>query len=345
MERQMYFPQRRQRCSPQTCSPAFTLVELLVVIAIIGLLAALLLAAVQAAREAARRAGCINNMRQLGIAVHNFHDVNRRLPPSGTIGETAGNIDPRTGTQFSWLVLILPYLEQQNLRDAFDTTRSVFDQPGDPQMWQPSLLLCPSDAARGQYFRDSGLTSSKQFAKGNYAAFVSPYHTEFQNNYPGVIAAGAERSFASITDGTSGTLMISELRTRAVESDQRGAWALPWNGSTALAFDVHLHAPGYQIDTASLGATQLPNSRGPNFDMIYNCENSPAAKASGMPCATHGSSASLHYLSAAPRSLHPGGVNVVYADSHTDFLSNNVDERTMAFSIAINDGEVTGAGP
>ncbi len=324
---------------------AFTLVELLVVIAIIGILVALLLPAVQAAREAARRASCLNNMRQLGLAVHNFHDVRRRLPPSGLIGKTGADMDPRTGKQISWLVLTLPYLEQQNLADDFDITQSVFDQTADPQQQQPSVLLCPSDSAQGQFFQDATLTSGKRFAKGNYAAFVSPFHTEFQHTYPGAISAGFTRSLASVTDGTSSTMMVSEVRVRQLESDQRGAWALPWNGSTALAFDLHSSTTTFTVTDAALGATQRPNSKGPNSDMIYNCEDRPGADALGMKCATYGSTSSFFYLSAAPRSQHPSGVNVLYVDGHIGFLRDAVDERTMAYAIAINDGQTIENSP
>src|SRR5499427_6896199 len=90
---------------------AFTLVELLVVIAIIGVLVALLLPAVQAAREAARRMRCQNNLKQIGIAAHNFHDVNGELPRA---------FSPITG--LSWQVNILPFIEQQSLYNQFDTT-------------------------------------------------------------------------------------------------------------------------------------------------------------------------------------------------------------------------------
>jgi len=334
----MQQPRATSRNLHRGCRTAFTLVELLVVIAIIGILVALLLPSVQAAREAARRAGCLNNMRQLGLAAHNYHDVTRALPPSGTIEISGGKADPRSGTQFSWVVLLLPYIEQQNLKDVFDTNLSVFAQPGEPQGNQPALMLCPSGSAHGRYFRDRSLTSGKLFAKGNYAAFVSPYHTEYQHTFPGAISARQVRKLASITDGASSTLMLTEVRTRDLETDQRGAWALPWNGSTALAFDMHtLNSTRYEANPVSFGSTQRPNARGPANDMLYQCDDSANAKSSGMPCAAFSTGGSLNYLSAAPRSRHPGGVNVVYADSHTGFLTNVVDERTMAYSISIND--------
>lgn len=109
---------------------AFTLVELLVVIAIIGVLVALLLPAVQAAREAARRSSCSNNLKQIGIALHNFHDVNNSFPP--------GMLDDDTNT-FGWSVPILPYLEQKPLYDSIDTIINTFPPAGTNP--KPILIL------------------------------------------------------------------------------------------------------------------------------------------------------------------------------------------------------------
>ena len=147
------------------------------------------------------------------------------------------------------------------------------------------------------------------------------------------------------TDGTSSTLLISEVLTRAHTQDQRGVWALPWTGSSQLAFDMHdevdpvnFSSGGYSPDPRSLGLTQPPNNRGPNTDMLYACPDPVGAQLERMPCNVYERGTPRDYLSAAPRSQHPGGVNVVYADGHVAFLNDGVDQLTMAYLIHISDG-------
>ena len=313
---------------------AFTLVELLVVIAIIGILVSLLLPAVQAAREAARRMQCQNNLKQLGLAVHNYHDVFRQLPSSGIMA-TLPSAAPPTGQQFSWLVLILNQVEQSTLHDQFDFKVSVFAQPNDPQAVSIATFICPSDSAQNRDFTHPTLTNGKRFAKANYAAFVSPFHTDLQDAYQGALVRGRQ-NLASLTDGTSNTLLASEVLTLGHQQDQRGAWALPWTGATQLAFDLHsLTAGSFTVDPASIGNTHPPNNQGPNLDQLYSCPDPAGAQLLKMPCAT------AAWLSAAPRSRHPGGVNVVVADGHIGFLPNSVDQVAMAHLISINDGVPT----
>jgi prepilin-type N-terminal cleavage/methylation domain-containing protein/prepilin-type processing-associated H-X9-DG protein len=329
--------------------PGFTLVELLVVIAIIGVLVSLLLPAVQAARESGRRTKCLNHLRQLGLAIHQYADVQGVFPSSGIYSPTNTSaapgsleVNPRSGKMFSWIVLILPQLEQENLYRQFNFNLPVTSQSHNPQSFELEILRCPSDSARGRFFAESDPTRAGgvQFAKGNYAAWVSPYHVELQERFPGALST-KRRVFAHFQDGTSNTLMLSEVLTRDVDTDQRGAWALGWTGSTVLAYDMHdMEDPvifgkrGYTGSPASLGNTQPPNNQGANFDTLYNCTNPADAQFRRMPCLTHNG-----YLSAAPRSRHPGGVNVIYADNHIAFLPNVVDQTTMAYLVSIEDGQ------
>src|SRR6266404_808405 len=122
------------RRSRRHCLSAFTLVELLVVIAIIGVLVALLLPAVQAAREAARRSSCQNNLRQIGVAFHNFHDVNNAFPPLRLAGGDGW------ATCF---VMIMPYVEQQSLYDRWDLTLRYSQQNVQAQQPQIKTYYCP----------------------------------------------------------------------------------------------------------------------------------------------------------------------------------------------------------
>ncbi len=335
----------------------FTLVELLVVIAIIGVLISLLLPAVQIMRESARRISCANNLGQLSKAILAYEGTYQRLPPSGIVGESGTWgvpdtdisfmwFDSRSGKQFSWVVLILPHLGETSLYAEFDFQQTVFQQqPKEPQSKPLPMMLCPSGSARNQFFVDSELTKEKRFAKGNYAAYVSPIHTDQQLGFPGALAGwgegkGQTQTTAAISDGQGNTLMLSEIRVRPHEGDQRGAWALPWTGSSLLAFDMHHDRSSehpFEASSISFGWTQLPNSDGPNMDMLYACPDPAEAQLSGMPCGVWSWSGVMFYLSAAPRSFHPGGVNVAFADGRVKFLSDGVDEITMAYLVGAND--------
>ncbi len=178
---------------------AFTLVELLVVIAIIGALVSLLLPSVQAARESAHRASCTNNLKQIALAVQEYNDSQGCFPPSGIHVKGPLEFDPRDGKMFSWLVLILPHLEQTPLYNQFDFNRTVLQQPANPQAAQLPTLMCPSETSSGQFFTDPVITQGKRLGKGNYAAYVSPVHVEYQVLVPGCagLASQAEPSYIS----------------------------------------------------------------------------------------------------------------------------------------------------
>ncbi|MBC8352508.1 MAG: DUF1559 domain-containing protein [Planctomycetes bacterium] len=318
----------------------FTLVELLVVIAIIGILVSLLLPAVQAAREAARRMQCQNNVKQLGLAIQNYHNVFRQLPASGIVQPSNTHYQPRTGQQFSWIVLLLNQIEQGTLHDQFDFSRSIFLQTAEPQEQFVPTLSCPSDSAKNRVFVHPTLTNGKRFAKGNYAAYVSPYHVELQNRFPGVLVGNKRHRLASILDGTSNTIVVSEVLTRAVDDDQRGAWALPWTGSSQIALDMHdtvnpVQFGGAGYSPVSLGGAQTPNSQVSWGDRLYSCSDPVGALISKMPCSV---GAYTNFLSASPRSRHPGGVNSVFADGHVALVPNNVDAIALAYIVSIDDG-------
>jgi prepilin-type N-terminal cleavage/methylation domain-containing protein/prepilin-type processing-associated H-X9-DG protein len=347
------------RCSPpgapriRPLRSAFTLVELLVVIAVIGVLVSLLLPAVQAAREAARRMQCQNQLKQMALAVGNYADTLRMYPASAIVNTALTHYDSKSGTMLSWAVLLLPYVEQSALHAQFDFGRSVLSQPQQPQAAQPPLYLCPSDQAKGRFLEDAALTSGRRLGKGNYAAYVSPFHVEFQSKYRGALTSHRRHTDSTFAaDGTSNTILLSEVLTRAQRDDQRGAWAIGWCGASQLAVDVHdiahfpslnsndlRHSTGYTASTASSSGSQTPNSQGPNLDMIYKCSDVADSQMKRLPCNTWTSSGNTSYLSAAARSRHPGGVNVALVDGHVAFLTDQVSDVALAYLVSIDDGQ------
>jgi len=342
-------------------------VELLVVIAIIGILVALLLPAVQSARESARRLQCANNLKQIALATLNYESAHGNLPPSGLAklrydaSHEVEVFNPYGSPQLSWAVVILPFIEQKALYDRFgmQNPRNATVQPSEATEAFVQSYLCPSGEARDRYYEIPG-TFSKRFAKGNYAAYVSPFHVDLQLLYPGALVVGGQ-NLSSIEDGTSGTLGFSEVRTLDHPRDERGAWVLPWTGATLLAFDMHpLHEDNSPDGTGvgdrylaegrapfiaspeSLGETQRPNHLGPNADTLKQClqDQQVLASDAGMPCIRQPTVPDLsNHMSAAPRSLLPGGVNGAYLDGHVTFLVDDIDEFAMAYMVSVLDGQ------
>ncbi len=345
----------------------FTLVELLVVIAIIGVLISLLLPSVQSAREAARRTQCINNLKQISLAALNYESATGLLPNSGDVAveqlqfgregfrSSYPVANHEKGRQTSWAVDLLPYLEQQNLHSRFDKAKNIFEQASQAQAEFVTGYLCPSDQAQGRYFLDAEISRGVQFAKGNYAAYVSPYHIDLQLLYPGAIIATGQ-SLKNIEDGSSRTIAFSEVRTLDMESDERGVWSIPWAGASILSFDMHhlcangalfcLDGAKYRANPSYLGQTQTPNAtHGPIRDTLHSCKQGSTHQTisdlENMPCESwQGHIGYGGFYSASPRSLHAGGVNVAYLDGHTEFVANAVDEFAFAYSISIDDGQI-----
>ena len=336
----------------------FTLVELLVAIAIIGVLIAMLLPAIQQAREAARRTQCVNNIRQLAIATHSYTDIHKKLPPSGIVADITAKyggqdypvFDQRSGKMFSWVVVLLPYMEESNLYDQFDQTKTVLNQPNEPQQKTVPSLLCPSDAANGRLYYDPSYTSNKKFAKGNYAAYCSPMHTDLQLLYPGALISTGQK-LGRIVDGLSKTIVFSEVRTLDDNRDERGAWALPWNASTLLSLDMHhdtkANGGGYFNQFKSSSAVRLSNANAEHHRpqrrraTRLSRRHVSDAQTQRMPCIKWVWSLGLAgYISAAPRSSHIGGVNAAFLDGHVDFIRNEIDPMTFANLIDIRDNEV-----
>lgn len=197
---------------------AFTLVELLVVIAIIGILIALLLPAVQAAREAARRAQCSSNLKQVGLAMHNYHEANRSLP-IGYIGDTTGD---------GWVKGILPYIEQSAMAQRWKENENYNTGTNQSEVCQKRIptLTCPSDTPaqwynsipQYNYAVNLGNTSCMRVSPFNGVTFgLAPFHNE---NSPS--GRCITYKFRDITDGTSNCLLLMEVRQGMTSQDLRG---------------------------------------------------------------------------------------------------------------------------
>jgi prepilin-type N-terminal cleavage/methylation domain-containing protein/prepilin-type processing-associated H-X9-DG protein len=344
----------------------FTLVELLVVIAIIGILVALLLPAIQAAREAARRVSCQNNVKNLALAILNFENTKKKLPASALVDPPAGTeslASEDLDTAPSWVVQILPMIEEQTAASQFNlkvklNTINPATTPDHPWEIQPPIMMCPSDTARGRFYapsaaRGAGFQAGFRFGKGNYAAYASAEHACHMRAFPGALI-NEPQSIGAITDGTSKSLMISEVRTRDNELDPRGAWAGGFAGGSILAFD--LHSNGLVLSSTNIkrnmpynpqiytdGTPGLPPNTTlawKNEDWIRECTEANVAGIEGMPCTGQSPSRSA----AAPRSSHLGGVNTAHVDGSVEYISNDIDQFLMARLVCINDsqGEVEG---
>ncbi|MCA9236870.1 MAG: DUF1559 domain-containing protein [Planctomycetales bacterium] len=191
-----FAPSRRRR--------GFTLVELLVVIAIIGVLVALLLPAVQAAREAARRSSCVNNLAQLGLAVHNY-EFNRESLPAGTLNPDGPIRNESIGQHVSWIVQILPYIEQNNAYQAFDQEAGTYAPENMPvREVMIDVLICPS-------YPGVERVDETEIAQGTYAGCHHHEEAPIDVDNTGLLFLNSRVKYRDILDGSSQTLLVGEM--------------------------------------------------------------------------------------------------------------------------------------
>jgi prepilin-type N-terminal cleavage/methylation domain-containing protein len=288
---------------------AFTLIELLVVIAIIAVLIALLLPAVQQAREAARRTQCKNNMKQIGLALHNYHDTFRVFPPGqfNFIGSDAPHVYPYGGARACWMQQLLPYIDQAPLYAGFAPGMAsgtyALNWAG-KQTVIPGFN-CPSDPV-GSKVMTAGAASAaaSQGFHGNYV--LCGASTDFGPagsgaNLNGIVHPLSKTSLSSVTDGSSNTVMGSEilLTVDTASHDLRGRYYNSWEGNV-------------------LFSTLLPpNTTTGDRSMQNYCINGIRR-----PCATSGNNVQF------ARSFHVGGVHVLMGDGATRFISENISTLT-----------------
>lgn len=337
---------------------AFTLVELLVVIAIIAILIGLLLPAVQRVREAANRAKCTNNLKQLGLAAHTYHDVNGSFPVGVRMPYALENIDPITGGASNpfgpnWAVYLLPFIEQSNLYQLAD----VNSYPGTTNLgnfasynltWRQvrgatvPTYLCPSDvgATVEPFTSPFGAPPEAGWARGNYAcnggSADTDYHIQGNNAlankpYPGmskgpVMSIDYGAKIAAITDGTSNTFLFHEVRVGVSSQDLRGTWALGM--------------PGASIVCAGRDGDPTPNNRLDEADEVEGCYTfwyAGIGTKDGMGCRKDPNN---YGMAAQARSRHSGGVNACFCDGHVQFVKDSISQLTWAQLQSINDGQV-----
>lgn len=313
----------------------FTLIELLVVIAIIAILIALLLPAVQQAREAARRVQCKNHLKQLGLALHNYHDANRYFPPSATIG-SLGAIN----TNSSWSVhgRILPYLDQATLYSAVDLTLAWDDQSIISGLKIP-VYSCPSDI-----HSDTARDVSPKLAS---PLFPTTYGVNFGtwqifNPVNGQIGDGAfgpnsKLGFRDFTDGTSNTLLVSEVKARQFY----GRNEAPLGGTAAPAATLEAVQAKVPLSFAWCrpnGHTEWPDGRvhhegftttaGPNSKLLLvnASDQCPAGADLDYTSQQEGTSDTAGtYAAITSRSYHVGVVNSALVDGSVRSFSSNID--------------------
>lgn len=326
----------------------FTLVELLVVIAIIGTLIGLLLPAVQAARESGRRVHCANNVRSIGLACNLYSEANRFFPPAVLMNssvERSGHYGYNFGP--NWAILVLPFLEQEPLFTTISASISDYPATGS-DAWRDvadvrlSGFLCASDTfnrvpfesphqgvwERGSYGANAGPGMFYEFKRGDeglelrdnvfheYSGLMYPgqsaaelpgLYEHLTTSPRGIMSVNTNTTPAQISDGLSKTVLIDEIRSGTVSTDLRGTWAMGQCGASIVAGSGRADGPGPNIsldgyDDVLMGLNDVDN---------------------GMGC---GSNHESHQVTA--KSLHPGGVNMCFADGSVRFISNGIARRT-----------------
>ena len=309
----------------------FTLIELLVVIAIIAVLIALLLPAVQQAREAARRSQCKNNLKQLGLAMHNYHDSHGVLPPGG-IGEALWSNNLEASDRANWMQMILPYIDQAPLYNQISPymalpnpgqTNSAWSWPGTKTII--SILMCPSDPAGPKI---NGYSTSLGF-QGNYVAsagstLFSP-STSNGTKLNGLFYQMSSTRMRDMIDGSSNTLLMGELILQKDLSTSLGTNQNDWRGAYWDNYGVLVF----------FSANYPPNTDQP--DSIITCVSTALS-----PCAAVANGSTSGNIVLYSRSYHTGGVQSAMADGSVRFITQSLNRAVFQSLGSRNDGNVIG---
>ena len=343
----MQYRGRNNTRNGRTPRAAFTLVELLVVIAIIGILIALLLPAVQAAREAGRRTQCGNNLHQVALALLVYEQTHGTFPP-GMLWDPGERPDATLKYRPNWILLILPQLDQRPIFQSFNFSYFISDPLNEygcdevsPGYWVPRpkfgdggrsatipSILCPSDNKNNRV-PFAGVISGEpgNWSRGNVACNMggaylgNTYYNVWDGKsaywkdpkWRGVMGPNdAVISLAGITDGTSCTILLGELRAGVSAQDRRGTWAQGGAGASMVAM------------YGSNGDDNGPNACFAAADDIwggtsFEYDNAEMQRECMAMCET-----CLNYQQTV-RSLHPGGVNIAMGDASVHFVSNYIE--------------------
>ena len=336
------------RVSTHRPRSGFTLIELLVVIAIIAVLIALLLPAVQAAREAARRAQCVNNLKQLGLALHNYLSVNNVFPP-GHIWRGVGSPSVfGTDQNTTWFCLMLPLFEQGVLGNAFNyslgsegpvygaTNIPGLDANSTVATSKLAMFQCPSDRSNVFNINPAYIGpkySAFNFTKGNYA--TSWGNAGWRQNLGGTFAAQYIQSafghnmnvgIQNVTDGTSNTVFVAEVLQGAIY-DVRG---MMWSSVPGGASFMSRFTPNsYQDYLGQQNGGDYLN----NAPTLF-CTPEPVL---GLMCYPNASDSDAF---SGSRSRHSGGVNALFGDGSVRFIKNSTNALTWRSLNTIAGGEV-----
>ncbi len=299
----------------------FTLIELLVVIAIIAVLIALLLPAVQQAREAARRSQCQNNLKQIGLSLHNYHDTHAVFPP-GWIGVSGGTHDTEGASGFSWAAHILPYLDQAPLYNRLNLNSACYVSPANDAALQGVLTVyrCPSDPSPNRWDLKDEANPATTLATLPIANYVASFGTEGYEDlcepgvmpgFPNAQCAGDGMFFHNgkvamrdLTDGSSNTLMVGEHRTDTTAAVVAAGppWYSTWVGYVA---------GGEEAAARFLGVSDhTPNHPALHIDDYH--------------------------------SWHTGGVHLLMADGRVRFVTQSIDLGLFRGLATRRGGEVVG---
>ena len=315
--------------APRRRRSAFTLIELLVVIAIIAILIALLLPAVQQAREAARRTQCKNNMKQIGLALHNYHDVYGTFPP----GYTARNVsktDPvtaETGPAFAWSFAILPQMDGATIFNSIDTDLDAAT-PANLGIASSVVLnefLCPSDSVNPFFDVVDGGGNTISLPSSNYPGIFG-YGSVTMNagNSTGVFYRNSSIRFRDIKDGTSNTICVGE-RT-AVHKFNKSLPEVDSNSTWYAAI------PGV-VRPGGMGGMMASMTEGPASMILGHVGQTMG----GMQMHSNPNQTNhiVHFSS-----QHEGGVQFLLCDGSVHFIGENVDYQTFRNLGERNDGNV-----
>jgi len=308
----MKFMRSARRCG-------FTLVELLVVIAIIGILIALLLPAVQAAREAARRSACANNLAQLGIALHNYELSHEVLPPGVVDAKGPIRSEP-VGYHMSWLVQILPYIEEGNAFRLINFSQGAYGKANARVRGHGVYLFaCPSDGGAFRGPREGG--PPEGVALSNYAGCHHDLEAPIDKDNHGVLFLNSRISQRDITDGTSYTLAVGEKRLRDEPQD------LGWMSGTRATLRNTGSPPNSRLGMPMGPAGAGPGDEGAGMGgmgMAAPGEGMPPGAAGGMGMQPGGAAIPNVLFVGGFSSFHPGGANFTLADGSVRFISETV---------------------